>query len=200
MRIWKRNAVVFTVILFVCVALYLSWSYNKGEGDDLLAGLDTSEVGQAGQSDVGGSDLILDEIGNPTIVDGSDAGDASPADQENTFFTEARLDRQRARDSAIAILKENTGEDITDQQTKDKATAEIETLAKNVMSEARIEGLVKAKGFTDCVAYLNADGIRIVVEPPEGGLMAADLAKITDIVLSEVKLSPEQIKITPSDT
>jgi stage III sporulation protein AH len=31
MNIWKRNAVVAVVILFICVAVYLNWSYNKAE-------------------------------------------------------------------------------------------------------------------------------------------------------------------------
>ena len=29
MKLWKRNAVVAAIVLFVCVAVYLNWSYQK---------------------------------------------------------------------------------------------------------------------------------------------------------------------------
>ena len=32
MKLWKRNAVVVAIVLFVCAAVYLNWSYQK-EGD-----------------------------------------------------------------------------------------------------------------------------------------------------------------------
>ena len=30
MKLWKRNAVVAAIVLFVCVAVYLNWSYDQG--------------------------------------------------------------------------------------------------------------------------------------------------------------------------
>ena len=34
MKVWKRNAVVAAIVLFVCVAVYLNWSYQSGETAD----------------------------------------------------------------------------------------------------------------------------------------------------------------------
>ena len=31
-KLWKRNAVVAVVLLFVCVGVYLNWSYNNKWG------------------------------------------------------------------------------------------------------------------------------------------------------------------------
>ena len=31
MKLWKRNAVVAAIVLFVCVAVYLNWSYDQGQ-------------------------------------------------------------------------------------------------------------------------------------------------------------------------
>ena len=34
MKLWKRNAVVAAIVLFVCVAVYLNWSYSQdGAGE-----------------------------------------------------------------------------------------------------------------------------------------------------------------------
>ena len=29
MKLWKRNAVVAAIVLFVCAAVYLNWSYSQ---------------------------------------------------------------------------------------------------------------------------------------------------------------------------
>ena len=34
MNVWKRNAVVAAVVLFVCGAVYLNWSYQKGQSEE----------------------------------------------------------------------------------------------------------------------------------------------------------------------
>ena len=31
MKILRRNAIIITVILFVCAAVYLNWAYNRQE-------------------------------------------------------------------------------------------------------------------------------------------------------------------------
>ena len=33
MKLWKRNAVVAAIVLFVCVAVYLNWSYEQESAD-----------------------------------------------------------------------------------------------------------------------------------------------------------------------
>ena len=33
MKLWKRNAVVAAIVLFVCVAVYLNWSYQQEAAD-----------------------------------------------------------------------------------------------------------------------------------------------------------------------
>ena len=37
MKLWKRNAVVAVIVLFVCAAVYLNWSYSQ-EGNGASAG------------------------------------------------------------------------------------------------------------------------------------------------------------------
>lgn len=197
MRTWKRNAVVATVVMFVCVALYLSWSYNRVPDEtqvfDPSAGSTVTELSASDKLSGSGTD-----IGGATLVDtgmpeSTETGSA--ASSGSNYFAEARLSRQQARDSALTILKEAADRDAASQDVKDKAASEIEALANNAMAEARIESLVVAKGYTDCVAYRSADGVNVVVAAPADGLTAADVSKIKDIVVSETKLTAESIKI-----
>ncbi|MCL2085302.1 MAG: SpoIIIAH-like family protein, partial [Oscillospiraceae bacterium] len=93
MNLWKRNAVVATVVLFVTMALYLSWSYNRDEnavngpgwdGDDtvytLLDVVDAAKTGNTAPPTV-----------SPEVQTDGGAG-------QNSYFIEQRLSRQKARD------------------------------------------------------------------------------------------------------
>jgi len=59
--------------------------------------------------------------------------------------------------------------------------------------ELQIEGLVKAKGFEDALAFITSDEIKVVVSTDE--LTQQDMVKILDIVKSETKFDTESIKI-----
>ena len=63
------------------------------------------------------------------------------------------------------------------------------------VAESQIESLVTAKGYADCVVFMGAESVSVVVAPPEGGLTATDAARIKDIVISETDYTAEQIKI-----
>lgn len=185
MKLWKRNAVVAAIVLFVCVAVYLNWSYQKEEGDV-----------DAGKT-----------LGQAALVDGK-AGDsllaAPPAEGEGTeqtagtgtgYFSTARLNRQQARDSALGMLQETLNSDASEEAAKADAGAAIETLAASTVSEAQIENLVIAKGYADCVAFISEGGVSVVVSNVENGLQDADVARITEIVMDETGVPASQITI-----
>lgn len=183
MRIWKRNAVVATIVLFVCVALYLSWQYGQTPADDL---------------DVFDPSALSDPAAQPGQNPGAaDAGTDAILDVDaDDFFDQARLSRLKARESALAILTDAVSRTEASQEVRDNAAAQIEVLAKNAMTEATIENLIIAKGFKKCVVFIDQSGVKIVVAEPVGGMTSADAAKIKDIVLSESTLTVDDIRIT----
>ena len=63
------------------------------------------------------------------------------------------------------------------------------------MTEAQIESLIIAKGYADCVAYMSEEGISVAVAAPEGGLQQADIAVITDIVLTQSDYDMTAIRV-----
>ena len=65
------------------------------------------------------------------------------------------------------------------------ALAAGEDIVQTALTEAQIESLIIAKGYTDCVAYMTNEGISVAVSAPEGGLQPADVAVIADIVMSQ---------------
>ena len=186
MSVWKRNAVVLAIVLFVGVAVYLNWSYNNqltGEG----SGTDGSDGKVLGQTTLvnGVEEEQEEETAEGQVDDETGSG----------YFASARLNRQQARDSALELLQEAAADEKADQKVVDEANASIQTMADDTLSEAQVENLVTAKGYGDCVCFIGEDGVNLVVSSTDQGLSETDIAKIVEIVREETGLSADQIKI-----
>ncbi len=190
----RKNAVAVVIILFICVAVYLNWNY-EGTSDVLSENAQVPDETRLVVND--GAEVSENAQENVVSIEGKEDGNEKLDAKGNVaeYFDEARLEKQKARDSAINILKEAAEEENLSAQSRDNAAQSIETLASGALSESRIETLVKAKGFSDCIALINDAGVNVIVTAPEGGLSAEDTTKIKDIVVGETHISPSQIKI-----
>lgn len=189
MKLWKRNAVVVIIVLFVGVAVYLNWSYGQTAGLDSEAETTGKLLGEAllvnGESDENKAQEIQ------TGAQGEKA--------QTGYFAAARLNRQQARDSALEILQQAAADAMADQGIIDEANASIQSLADNTLVEAQIENLVIAKGYKDCVCYINENSASVVVAATETGLTETDTARIAEIVMEETGLTAGQIKIIETE-
>ena len=189
MNVWKRNVVVAAVVLFVCGAVYLNWSYQKGQSEE------------AGKT-LGEAELVSMQSADP-LLQASPAPSANPSaspaptatDKSSGYFDTARLNRQQARDSALSILQEAAADTNATESMKAETGEAIQTLADYTVSEAQIENLVTAKGYADCVAFISDGSVSVVVSATEEGLTDADVARITEIVTDETGLEASAITI-----
>lgn len=191
MKLWKRNAVVAAIVLFVCVAVYLNWSYAQTEPGDSAA------VG--GGKTLGEAALVSGQGGTGDILLEPPQTEQEQAAAGSDYFSAARLTRQQARDSAMSILQETVGNADAAQAVRDDAAASISVMAASTVTEAQIESLVTAKGYQDCVTFIGDNSISVVVSAQEGGLTSTDVARITDIVMGETDFTARQIKIIEAD-
>lgn len=202
---WKRNAVVATVLLFVCAAVYLNWRYagnvagnTAPAGNQAVSSQDSPE-GESGHNGGVTTKVLGDATlvgGVPTLMDDAEADSAAPT---SSYFDTARLSRQQSRDNALSLLREASAQANVDQGVLDDANQAIQTLAGYTMLEGQIENLVIAKGYADCVAFMGENSISVVVSAAEDGLQTEDAAKIMDIVLSETSYTADQIKIMEAE-
>ena len=175
-QLWKRNAVVAAIALFVCAAVYLNWNYEQETA--------------AGKT-LGESTMVDGQTEDPT----AGTGEAGQTSSSNSYFATARLNRQQARDSALTLLQEAAAGEDADQTMKDQANDTIQAMADYTVTEAQIENLVVAKGYTDCVAFIGDESVSLAVAAPEGGITEADTARIVDIVTEVAGFTASQIKI-----
>ena len=202
MRTFKRNAVIIIVALFVCVAAYLNWSYNKDAEPNTQALKPETSPGFTTPDPSSGAaaPMITEDINNPES--NSVAEDAEGAGLfyggtvgQAGYFADARLNRQQARDAAVATLASVNSTESASQEILDSAFEQIMRIAAFSQQEAELETLVKAKGFDDCVVFMSADGIKVTVPSPQAGLTAVDVAKITDIIVSDTDFTAEALSI-----
>lgn len=179
MKQWKKNLVAAAVLVTVCTGIYLNWLYTDQQtAGDLTNTLDAEKV-----------------MSEDLLVLSDDAA-VLAEDELNTatdYFAAVRLSRQQARDSALELLQEAMAYDDTTKAAE--SSAQLEDIVQTALSEATIESLIIAKGYTDCVAYMNTDGVSVAVASPEGGLQSDDVAVIADIVMTQSEYSLDEIRV-----
>lgn len=189
-KLKKRGAVYGIIAVMLCVAVYLNWNYVSTPDDLLVAGqVDTGEQKDKETK----TDSEKKTEGTGAEKDG-EKKTAETVSSEN-YFAQSRLSREKARDEAISILKDTLADDATDEKGRELANAQISRLADDSVTEARIESLIKAKGYSEAVVFLGTDSVNVIVSPPQAGFTETDASKIRDIVVSETSLGADQIKI-----
>ena len=184
MKIWKKNLVAAAVLVTVCAGIYVNWLYTQDiSAVSLTDTLDSEKV-------MGGDTLVLSED-MAAIASGEEVQTTA-----SDYFAAVRLSRQEARDSALNLLQEAMAYSTAEDGSKDVESAmELESIVQTALSEAQIESLVIAKGYTDCVAYMTGDGISVAVSSPEGGLQKEDVAVIADIVMQQSDYGLDTIRV-----
>ena len=186
----KRNAVVVTMALLVCAAAALNWKFSADQAAE-----DAQETQETGTKILGEATLVSGQEDGEETEDAAAQVDETEVYTGSEYFASARLTRQQARDSAVNLLQEAAEQEGADQSVANEASEGIAALASYTMKEAQIENLVTAKGYADCVAFMGEDSISVVVSTQTGELTAEDVAKITDITMTETGLPASSIKI-----
>ena len=171
MIISKKHIVLSALVLALSVAVYLNWEYVKTNGDSFES---TSKIAVSGE------------------VEEDPAADETAAYGE-AYFAEAKLSRTKSRDEAADALKYML-EDAnltTDQMTE--LTLQAAAIAEAIEVEGKIENLIKAKGFEDCIVYLEDDKIDMLVKCD--GMTDSEAAQIKDVILGEVDVEDKNISI-----
>ncbi len=128
-----------------------------------------------------------------------DLGDTNIQDtldqDENTanYFAQTALSRQQARDEALEVLQAVATNTSAMPEAVDAALADIAQIAKDIDSESKIETLIRAKGFEECIAVINDNSATVIVKTD--GLLASEVAQINEIVYEQSGILPTGLKI-----
>ena len=189
--IGKKQIILTCMTLMLGVAVYVNYSLTDNpvkEKKSISANADISslqpETEESCTEDTNAEDAAAENYGESEFVNGESAED---------YFAQARLEKMTYRVEAVQTLQSILGGgDITEDEMVTNALDAVE-VSKLIESEGEIETLIKAQGIEDCVVYLDGESAKVVVKTE--GLDKAKAAAIKDIILGEVTIPAENIRV-----
>jgi stage III sporulation protein AH len=180
-KMGKRNLIIAGAVIMIGLAVYVNWIFFAGDNKDDSFNYDQS----AGMNTNYGT----------TLGTGSNTGNQNSTSADaNSYFSSVQVSRQKARDEALEVLNSVVDNDNATDQVKAEAVAEIRQIASEMENEAKIESLIKTKGYAQCVAVISGENVSIVLQH-EGELSAAALAQINAIVYEQTGIEPINVVI-----
>lgn len=171
----KRQLVLALLVACLGGAIYLNYAVENGKIGTEVLRAEESQSKNYGESQWVGGDL----------------SESIPMDME--YFEEARLNRETSRDEAVQTLKTMLSEAEITKEKQESLTDDARNLAKAIETEGKIENLIKAKGFSECMAYYDGKNVSVVVKTE--GLREENVAQIKDIVIETAEVPAENISI-----
>ena len=207
MRSKKASQKMTFVTLAVALgaAVYLNWEYAKST-DTLPVDVPVLETAAVQQEDTQAENtsLVLDALPANGEMDATESADKNYGEAQlvsvseptgTQFFEQARLSRTKSRDEALDTLQKSLKNAKLTDEEKESLTAALSQTLASMTAESDIEALVKAKGFVDCVAFLQDGKANITVMTTSDGLNSSEVAQIRDIVVSKSAVEPQNITI-----
>ncbi len=175
MKNWfgKKQIVLGALVLALGAAVYLNYSL-VGDGVSVQTGNQTQTTTTTSGDHLGDSQFV----GNTT-------GD---------YFVIARQSRNKAREEALDILEDVLADKSTDKETLAVSVAQVTAIAQAVAQEDKIENLVKAKGFSECIAYIEGENCSVVVKSEQ--LSDEQTVQILEIVTSQSAVLAKNVSIS----
>ena len=195
-----RRITAVTLAAALMNAVYLNWQYARTN----TAGLtdDTAQMTAAPAEEPVQTDTVLDELATESeTVSGASKnyGEAQlvsvASDSGAKFFEQARLKREKAHDEAMDTIKKTMKSSSMSQEEKKQYAAQLTASLEDLNAENEIETLVRAKGFADCLCFLQSERADLTVMTSGEPLTAAQVAQIRDVVLSRSSVSAQNITV-----
>ena len=189
----KRQLTILTLILALGVAVYLNWEYAKTDSSFVLPTQTQAEedalLANAQAEDAPVMEALPDKnYGEAQLVSVSE----NSSDQ---YFETARLTRTKTRDEAQDKLKQSLKATGLTEEEKAQLKDTLSSTISNISLESDIENLVKAKGFADCVVFIDGENVDLAVKTGPEGLSKNEVAQLRDIILGKVQTSAQNISI-----
>lgn len=195
-----RRATAITLAAALVVAVYLNWQYARTDvslQEDAVTVSASAETQAEPAAEVV-TDGLMTEAEAVSGV-GKNYGEAQLVSVANDsgakFFEEARLKRQKAHDAALDTIQKTLRSSGLSAEEKKTCAQELTGNLEDLHAENEIETLVKAKGFADCLCFLQSGRADLTVMTAGDALTAAQVAQIRDIVLSKSSVTAQNITV-----
>lgn len=191
-----RKVTALTLAAALVVAVYLNWQYARAG-----VTLEENAVQVAAGADEASAPILDGLMTEAEAVSSANKnyGEAQLVSVANhsgsKFFEEARLKRTKAHDEAMDAVQKALKSSSLSAEEKKSYTQQLTGNLEDLHAENEIETMVKAKGFADCLCFLQSGRADLTVMTSGDALTAAQVAQIRDIVLSKSSVTAQNITI-----
>lgn len=175
----QRGIVIISLVMCLIILGSANYIYSKSKNDipDIPGDQQTS-VGGESKDDPASSDNVNND---------------TPTTSQQDYFDAYRTNRQSIRDMEMKYVQTISGNDNADEAVKKEAEQRLLDIAALMEQELKLENLIKAKGFTDAIAFVEDGAVNIVIKANE--ITAAQATKILKIVVDETGESAQNVTI-----
>ena len=208
----KRNQVVVTALaVMIAAAGYLNFTESKSSGDIASVDLNDPTSYEALLNDDGSISTLADDedsdglevaLGENPSEDGEtaqvydDTGAAVYVSATpDTYFVQAKLEREQSRASQKDMLTEMINNSNVDEAKKQECADNLLEIQQRIEKETAAEAMIESKGFSEAYVRIDDDTVDVVVNKSE--LSDTELAQIMDIVTRKTGMSESQVRISP---
>ncbi|QEY33956.1 SpoIIIAH-like family protein [Caproiciproducens galactitolivorans] len=188
MTMGKRQLVLAALIVALGAAVYLNWQFSGNS--PLIA---TNTVASTAGHELGEAQLADAPMSGNSKSTSSVSQSKKTNASADTYFSEARLSRQKSRDQAVELLEKVLADSKSNDAAKKEAVNQAAMIAQNTLRENNAENLIKAKGFQDCLVFIQNSECSVAVKTNE--LTQNNAIVIKDIVSGQSGISYDKIKI-----
>jgi stage III sporulation protein AH len=207
---FKANAkyiILGVLVLMLIGAGYVNYKFSADTKSADVADVDAGVISDADSTEIPGTEQPSAEAtGKATATAAASARATATPDKGATidsiigasgsFFASFREQRESTRDKEIEYLDSIINDKNADAESKKDAQDQKIEITRQMEQELTVEGLIRAKGFSDAVVTIHSGSVNVVVKAES--LTNAQAAQILDIVRRETGESAENIKIIPN--
>lgn len=208
----KNQIVVTTLVVMIAVAGYLNFS--ETDKIESIAETDESYNYEALIDDSADISVLADdseellELADGTTLDpltaevgyeedADDTGAAvlvSATGEPDTYFIQAKLEREQTRAKQTDMLTDMINNENLDTEQKNSFAQNMLAIQERIEKETAAEAMVKAKGFNEAYVRIDDETVDVVVDAET--LTEQQAAQIEDIVKRKTGYDSDKIRIS----
>jgi len=161
--------------------------------------IENSVIGDAVSENTVGENNVEEKVaeGNVVEAENSTIGDAAVetnSNVEDEYFASSKLEREKMYSQMLESYQKILESDTISQEQKAISQEEINKINQTKNAIMISENLLKTKGFTNMVIFVNDDSVNVIIQAQT--LSTEQIAQIQNIVSRELKVEIENIHIS----
>ena len=198
MKIKKGSIAIYILAMMLVTAGYWNYISNESQTIETVSMSQNNQDSENSRDEhlgdatlVSNNELANEE--NEIIEDESEEESVETSVKEDGYFQESKLSRDTMYSQTLETYQNILNNTNVSEEQKAIVTQEITELNKEKNAIMICENLISTKGFKNCVIFVNAESISVIVESQE--LKPDEIAQIQNIISREMSAEVENIHI-----